>query len=67
MYEDIGTLVLQVRPLECYKGSGLKTIAGDHEDLETKTGEKVLDTWLYPEIVSSPSNNSGANACINEC
>lgn len=65
--DDTGVLTLQVKPLEFYEGSELKSFSGNHEDLVNQTGEKVLSTGLYLEVQESPSDNKDIRDCLNSC
>ncbi len=65
--DDNRVLILQVKPLEFYEGSGLKTFSDDREDLLNQTGEKVLSSGLYLEVQEPPSNNQDIRECINSC
>jgi len=65
--DDNRVLILQVKPLEFYEGSGLKTFFDDREVLVNQTGEKVLSSGLYLEVQEPPSNNQDIRECINSC
>lgn len=61
------TLILQIKPLEFYEGSVLKTFADGSKGLDTDSGRQVMSTGLYLEIIGSPSNNMDVKDCLIEC